>query len=101
MDLTVKELNNDKKEKVKMNHELYKKFLNVCYNRIRLRHKMGYYNMTYNVPPFVMGHFLYNYNHAMKYIIKKLTKGGFTVNHLHDNVIYIDWNAPEKPKRKK
>lgn len=99
MATTVQSLQKSQREKQKRQHEMYKRFLETCHNRITLRNSMGYTSMNYQVPPFVIGYSIYNHEHAIKYVKTQLTKGGFRVEQIGIE-LYIDWK-PSRSKRKK
>lgn len=99
MATTVQSLQKSQREKQKRQQEVYKRFLDICHNRITLRNSMGYTSMNYQVPPFVIGYSIYNHEHAIKYVKTHLKKGGFHVEQFGME-LYIDWK-PSRCKQKK
>lgn len=99
--LHVKDLTSAKTEKAKRNHELYKKFLGDAHLKIKRANDAGVKRCMFKVPPFVIGQPLYNYQHAIRYILRKLTQGDFNTQHLEANVIYIDWKPRTEIKKRK
>jgi hypothetical protein len=101
MDVTVNSLYASEKKKTQTNRIMYKRFLGICHNRIQSRHTLGYTSLTYMVPPFVVGHHLYDHCDAIIYVKRKLRSGGFRVKQI-GYMLHVDWNrnAQETEKRK-
>lgn len=78
--------------KVKRNHDYYKSILDNVYKRIKIRNSKKYTYLIYSINPIQFGMPLLNVDHAIKYILKKLCKGGFQVVRMNYNTIYCNWN---------
>ena len=95
--LKINELNAKDKARAKENHITYKMLYEKCANHIRRRHALGYRTTTWMVDSIVIGRPVYTYEHALRYIVEKLRKGGFTAYIDRDTYeIMISW---EKKKR--
>lgn len=91
MVLSVNELKEESKLKLKKNKELYKELLNNIYKKIQKKNKEGLYSLIYILRPIIPGKPLINIDHAGVYIQKKLSQGKFKTQIIH-NKIYIDWS---------
>lgn len=101
--LTVNEIQGMVKEKAERNKETYKQLLQMCYNKIKraVDKDRRTKSLTFVLPPFLLGQPLYNMAHAVRYIIEKLERGGFTASPVLQNGIFIEWGKkPDKPKKK-
>jgi hypothetical protein len=100
--LKVSDLNIDRVEKSKRNHELYKNLLESLYQKIKNKNSEGFKNYVFKLP------YTYIYQHrlkpdrALQYIIIKLNKGGFiTYPYGSQHSLYIDWSIDVKSKTKR
>ena len=84
----LKKLDEKKGEKRK---ETYKKLLNECYTKIKKTHCKNQRTYVYTIPYFSMDMPLINVNEALRYVTKKLKKGGFTVLNHSNNSILVHW----------
>lgn len=100
MEITVDKLHEQHKKKMDKCKEIYRTFLEKCFNRIQNRNELGYQSMYYTIPPFSIGTPLYDYNRAIRYVKTKLTSKGFKVQ-THDNTLYIDWLPRVNPKKER
>ena len=90
--LKASELHSVRDDKTKRNREMYKQlFEDVC-KKIRKVNMKGSYTLMHSVKYITVGLPLYNVDHAVLYIIRKLTKGGFEVQRITENTIYITWS---------
>ena len=83
----LKEVNKKKHNKTKI---VYKKILTELYKKIKSRNEFSASHLAYHVPLIMFDTPLYDIENAIKYLCKKLKKGGFKVN-VVDNVINISW----------
>ena len=88
--LKVDDLLDIQRSKRNQEKEIFETILQDCYKRIKSRNSFGGKTLEYNVPPFIMDAPLYNIDKAVRYIEKKLKKGGFKV-HFKSNALNIDW----------
>lgn len=104
MQLSANDLLQERKLKMKQNHELYKELLLEVQRKIINRNKTNYKNLVYTFPIIRIGYPLYNIDRAMQYIIMKLNKGGFVAYpYGTNNTLYVDWSIviEKTPKKKK
>ena len=96
--LTVRELQQKREARAKVNHETYKFLLRQVQDRVRLRAENKATDLLWQVPPLVPGRPIYTVSHAARYITDKLRNGGFEVTPAAPaadvHVLYISW----KPK---
>ena len=102
--LRVSDLNKTSLKKANSNKQIYISLLEKCYSQIKQKNDNMCTNLIFTLPPFGLGLPLYNMDHAMLYIMRKLEKGGFYIRLLEQNKIYIDWNKnitkSVQPKKK-
>jgi hypothetical protein len=80
------------------NHKTYKMLYEKCANHIRRRHALGHTKTIWTVDSIVIGRPVFTYEHALRYIVEKLRKGGFDAYIDRDTyAIVISW----EPKRVK
>lgn len=89
--LTIESLKQDKKNRNKETHKLYKKVLELVYEKIKNLNNQNYKRLVYQPPQFIMENPTYNQNLAYKYIFKKLSEGGFLVKPMFNNTLDISW----------
>jgi len=92
--LNVNDLQNVAKSRKEREKKTYKIILQDCYKKIKLRNEHGQTKVVFSVPVFMYDSPLYNINDAIKYIVKKLRKGGFRV-YVSDNTLSIDWTKKQ------
>lgn len=91
--LSVQDLNNDRLEKSKRNHLMYKAILENLYNKIKKKNDDGYKNYVYKIPYTYLIQSNLNPSRAIQYLIMKLNGGGFVAypfGSIHS--VYIDWS---------
>ena len=89
--LHITDLKDEKKQKCKLNHEIYKELLQDVNKRIMRNNKKGTNFVCFYVPIFIIGKPLFNYEHALLYITRKLQKGGFIYEISNGNKLNISW----------
>ena len=100
--LKVSDLNMDRVEKSKRNHDLYKKLLELLYKKIKIKNGEGFKNYMYKLPYTYIYQYRLKPDRALEYIIFKLNKGGFiTYPYGSHHCLYIDWSIDTKSHRKK
>lgn len=103
--LSVKELDQKDRERAMVNHQTYKHIYDLCTNQIRRQHSTGNTCTVFTVPTFVIGRTPFTHDHAIRYILAKLERGGFRVTENRESypgVLFIDWSRhlPEKDAKK-
>jgi len=94
MTFTVNDVQKIVTEKSQTNRETYKELLGLCERKIR--HAISFdkraKSTTFVLPPFIIGKPVYNKDHAVRYIVEKLARGGFKATAKDDNhSIFIEW----------
>ena len=91
-------LNVMEQHKYKIN--TYESVLKKCY--IRIKRYSENYNLycLYEIPKFIIGTPIYDYNELKKYITNKLKHKGFKVLNLDDTILYISWNIKNRKQFK-
>lgn len=102
--LTVRELQQKREARAKVNHETYKFLLRQAQDRVRLRAENKCTDLLWQVPPLVPGRPIYTVSHAARYITDKLRRGGFEVTPAAPapdvHVLYISWKAQPEAQRR-
>ena len=100
--LNIKELNEKDRARARQNHETYKILYEKCANHIRRRHALGHKYTTWKVDGIVLGRPVYTYEHALRYIVEKLRKGGFEAYIDQETLdLVISWGEKKKSSKKK
>lgn len=99
--LNINELNEKDKARARQNHETYKMLYEKCANHIRRRHALGHKFTTWKVDGIVLGRPVYTYEHALRYIVEKLRKGGFEAYIDQETLdLVISWEKKKKASNK-
>ena len=99
MTFTVDEVQKIISEKSKTNRETYKEILGLCERKIRhtIEFDKRAKDVTFVLPPFIIGKPVYNKDHAVRYIVDKLVRGGFKATPKDENhSIFIEWKKKKK-----
>lgn len=95
--LRINELNAKDKARAQENHMTYKMLYEKCANHIRRRHALGHRTTTWMVDGIVIGRPVYTYEHALRYIVEKLRKGGFSAYIDRETYeIVISWETKKR-----
>ena len=94
MTFTVDDVRKIVTEKSQTNRETYRELFGLCERKIK--HTISFdkkaKNVTFVLPPFIIGKPVYNRDHAVRYIVEKLARGGFRASAKDENrSIFIDW----------
>jgi len=99
--LRIAELTQKDRARADENHKTYKMLYEKCANHVRRRHALGHRNTIWTVDSIVIGRPVFRYEHALRYIVEKLRKGGFDAYIDRDTyAIAISWE-PKKTKHTK
>lgn len=93
--LTVRELQEQRHAKARVNHDTYKLLLRQVQDRLRARAENKCTDMVWSVPPFVPGRPVYTTRHAARYVSEKLRRGGFDVSVASSedvHILYVTWS---------
>jgi len=100
--LSVKELDQKDRERAMVNHQTYKHIYDLCTNQIRRQHSTGNTCTVFTVPSFIIGRTPFTHDHAIRYTVGKLRRGGFRVTEDRDSfpgVLFIEWARRKEPTR--
>ena len=98
-DININQLYNSVIEKRIVKYKTYDSILKKCHIRIKRFAENLKLDCTYEIPRFILGTPLYDFNELKKYIIDSLTKSGFENKLLSDNILYISWDLKYKKKK--
>lgn len=99
--LTVQDVKHMAVDKSKINRDIYKELLHMCYRKIRAKIQMDKKtkSVEFVLPPFIIGKPVYNTRHATRYIIDSLHKGGFRTEVIEDGrLIRVAWGRTHVQK---
>ena len=91
--LKASELRESSKGRTSKNRELYKQLLKQCNDKIMRHNQRGFKSMIFKLNPISVGMPVYNSQHALLYILRKLQQGGFKVSVVDNASLFIDWCA--------
>lgn len=83
---------NDKQTKIT---ECYEKVLDICHKKIQTSAKNQQLRCFIEVPCFVFGYPIFDYNKCLEYIYNSLVKNGFLVKYYFPKHFYISWDFEE------
>mgnify|MGYP001104515514 CR=1 FL=1 len=90
--LKASDLRDAQKEKSENTKLIFKKLLDECYKKLKDCNQKGFTSMNFTVNAIKIGYPLYDVSKAVRYIVKKLKKGGFHVIIAgNGNLLQIDW----------
>jgi hypothetical protein len=99
-DINVNQLYNSVLKKEAVKYKTYESVLKLCYQKIKRyaeNFKMG---CLYEIPKFVIGTPLYEFDKLKQYILNSLKKKGFYIKMLNESIIYISWDLKHKQVKK-
>ena len=85
------DLINAQKEREKIKYKTFAKIYENVEKKIKLASSCNYYQVSYEIPEFVIGYPLYDFKECKKNIIKQLKINGFDIDEYPPNIILIKW----------
>jgi len=108
--LTVSDINQFQKNKMRKWIKVYEKVLGMCFRRIRDHVLRDQKYCLFNIPEYIAGFPVFNMTHCCAFILRKLRMAGFKAELVPPNVIAVFWNMdpnyerilpePNRPKQK-
>ena len=89
--INIFELQNSVSSKKERRKNVFLTILNKCHSKIREAAKKELYLCHYEVPRYVVGLPLYNFDDCMKFIRSQLVQNGFVVEQLYHTYLLISW----------
>ena len=80
-----------RKTKSDMHRYIYETLYNNALNKIKVANEYSKTKLILDIPPITLGLPLYNIEHVIAYISRKLTNGNFQVMRVAKNAIYVSW----------
>ena len=100
--INIDELNSIQQSKKKYKEEIYETILLKCHCRIKLSAKTNDFGCCfYSIPKYIYGMPIYDYKLCLIYIVKALTKNGFSLKYTHPNLLFISWKGKKNPENYK
>jgi hypothetical protein len=96
--LSLQEIASMRNERADVNHDTYKLILGQCMYNIR-QNVLYSDSVDFTLPPWIPGRPLYNIEHAIRYLIDKLSYHGYVVTRKAPQTIHVSWKQARKPKR--
>lgn len=94
--LTIDDINQYQKEKIKKQIKIYEKILGNCNRRVREYVMKDQRYTFYTIPEYMPGFPLYDITKCSYFLIKKLKENGFETKFIPPKTIYIHWSFPKK-----
>lgn len=89
---------NEKKSKV---NESYDKVLEICHKKIQTSADNQKVRCLIEVPAYVFGYPIFDYNKCLEHVYNSLIKNGFLVKYYFPKYLYISWDFDEINATKK
>ena len=99
-DINVNQLYNSVLKKEAVKYKTYESVLKLCYLKIKRYAENFKLGCLYEIPKFVIGTPLYEFDKLKKYILNSLKKKGFYIKMLNESIIYISWDLKHKQVKK-
>ena len=79
------------KEREKIKFKTFNKVFNIIEKKIVYASASNFYYIWYEVPQYIIGEPLYNYNECIEYLEKKINTNGFKIEKYEPNILLISW----------
>lgn len=99
-DINVNQLYNSVLKKEAVKYKTYESVLKLCYLKIKRYAENFKLGCLYEIPKFVIGTPLYEFDKLKQYILNSLKKKGFYIKMLNESIIYISWDLKHKQVKK-
>ena len=97
--ITVNDIESFNKDKIKKWIKVYEKVLGNCYRKVREHVIRDQKYCFFPIPEYIPGFPLFNINHCVCFIVKKLNQAGFQTKFIAPNIIYIHWDVENNYER--
>ena len=97
--ITVNDIESFNKDKIKKWIKVYEKVLGNCYRKVREHVIRDQKYCFFPIPEYIAGFPLFNINHCVCFIVKKLNQAGFQTKFIAPNIIYIHWDVENNYER--
>jgi hypothetical protein len=96
--LTVQDVLQERVRRARTNHDSYRLVYARAVERIgRAAEMQGITSVAVEVPAFLLGRPPYKHEHAVRYTIHKLKRGGFAVDDMGGGRVLVSWSAHSLP----
>jgi hypothetical protein len=89
---------NEKKNRI---NECYDKVLEICHRKIQSAADTQQVRAFIEVPCYVVGYPIFDYNKCVEYVYNSLRKNGFLVKYYFPKNMYVSWDFSEIENNKK
>tara|TARA_B100000242_G_C42899408_1_gene417181 strand:+ start:164 stop:592 length:429 start_codon:yes stop_codon:yes gene_type:complete len=97
--INIDDLNSKMKKKQDDKNKIYDTILKKCHYRIKKTADVDNVKFCFfNIPRYVFGSPLYNFDDCLLYLAKMLSYNGFDVRYTHPNLLFISWSGKSNPK---
>jgi hypothetical protein len=96
--LTVQDVLQERVRRARTNHDSYRLVYARAVERIgRAAEMQGITSVAVEVPAFLLGRPPYKHDHAVRYTMHKLKRGGFAVDDMGGGRVLVSWSAHSLP----
>ena len=96
--LTVHDVMQERVRRARTNHDTYRLVYARAVERIgRAAEMQGITSVTVEVPAFLIGRPPYDHDHAVRYTVDKLRRGGFSVENIGGGKVLVSWSMHPLP----
>jgi hypothetical protein len=99
--LNILDLHRSINEKKMRTNECYDKILELCHKKIQIGANNQKLNCFIEVPSYVFGYPIFNFNSCIEYVYNSLKKNGFLVKYYFPKYLYISWDFDEINEHKR
>lgn len=83
---------NEKKNRV---NESYEKILEICHKKIQAHAQNQQVRCMIEVPAYIFGYPIFDYNKCIEFVYDMLGKNGFLVKYFFPKYLYVSWDFKE------
>lgn len=99
--INILDLHRSINEKKMRTSECYDKILDICHKKIESSANNQKLNCFIEVPCYVLGYPIFDYNKCIEYVYDALKKNGFIVKYFFPKYLYVSWDFEEIKSSKK
>lgn len=99
--INILDLHRSINEKKMRTNECFDKILDICHKKIQAGADSQKMNCFIEVPSYVFGYPIFNFNNCIEYVYNSLKKNGFLVKYYFPKYLYVSWDFEEINENKR